>query len=107
MRDEPENSSTPGNERSVPEAIELPGRWSVCNGRETRTSRSAATNAVSRESQVHANGLESWKRIFLNHGRVDFRVAVSMNRLVAAASFRNRSVFGESCRKLDDIVTKA
>ena len=47
--------------------MELPERWSVQRKTELvlRVLRGEALDAVSRESQVLAHELESWKRIFL------------------------------------------
>ncbi len=49
------------------EVVELPERWSVQRKTELvlRVLRGEALDAVSRESQVLAHELESWKRIFL------------------------------------------
>lgn len=56
--------SSPSNE------IELPERWSIQRKAELvlRLLRGEALDAVSRESQVPAHELESWKRIFLEQG---------------------------------------
>jgi len=50
--------------------VELPERWSVQRKAELvlRLLRGEALDAVSRESQVPAHELESWKRIFLEQG---------------------------------------
>jgi len=52
------------------ESAELPERWSVQRKTEVvvRLLRGEALDAVSRESQVPAHELESWKRVFLNTG---------------------------------------
>jgi hypothetical protein len=68
MRDKRRKSTTPpGSEAPVVEVPELPERWSA--GRKTdlvlRLLRGEALDAVSRESQVPAHELESWKRVFL------------------------------------------
>jgi transposase len=49
---------------------ELPERWSVQRKTEMvlRLLRGEPLDAVSRESQVPANELETWKRVFLEHG---------------------------------------
>jgi transposase len=49
---------------------ELPERWSVQRKTELvlRLFRGEALDAVSRESQVPAHELESWKRVFLETG---------------------------------------
>ena len=51
-------------------ADELPERWSVQRKTELvlRLLRGEALDAVSRESQVPAHELESWKRVFLETG---------------------------------------
>src|SRR2546425_4585249 len=64
-------TTTPGSEPpTAPEAIELPERWSVQRKTELvlRLLRGEPLDAVSRESQVPANELETWKRVFLEHG---------------------------------------
>ena len=60
----PPEPSSPANE------AELPERWSVQRKSELvlRLLRGEALDAVSRESQVPAHELESWKRIFLEQG---------------------------------------
>src|SRR5216684_7527817 len=51
-------------------ADELPERWSVQRKTELvlRLLRGEVLDAVSRESQVPAHELESWKRVFLEQG---------------------------------------
>src|SRR5712692_11388322 len=71
MRDKRRKSTTPpGSEAAAVELPELPERWSA--GRKTdlvlRLLRGEALDAVSRESQVPAHELESWKRGFLEAG---------------------------------------
>ena len=63
-------STTPGSELPAAEGPELPERWSVQRKTELvlRLLRGEALDAVSRESQVPAHELESWKRIFLEQG---------------------------------------
>jgi hypothetical protein len=59
------------SEEAVPrEGAELPERWSVQRKTELvlRLLRGAALDAVSRESQIPAHELESWKRVFLDMG---------------------------------------
>jgi transposase len=70
MADKRRKSTTPGSELPAPEAIELPERWSVQRKTELvlRVLRGESLDAVSRESQVPANELETWKRVFLEHG---------------------------------------
>jgi hypothetical protein len=55
---------------SSPIADELPERWSAQRKMELvlRLLRGEALGAVSRESQVPAHELESWKRVFLEAG---------------------------------------
>jgi len=50
--------------------VELPERWSVQRKMELvlRLLRGEALDAVSRESQIPAHELESWKRVFLDTG---------------------------------------
>jgi transposase len=63
-------TTTPGSEPPPAEGSELPERWSVQRKTELvlRLLRGEALDAVSRESQVLAHELESWKRIFLEQG---------------------------------------
>ena len=51
-------------------ALELPERWSVQRKTELvlRLLRGEPFDAVSRESRVPANELETWKRVFFEHG---------------------------------------
>src|SRR5678816_2205431 len=69
-------TTTPGREPAPTEAVELPERWSA--GRKTdlvlRLLRGEALDAVSRESQVPAHELESWKRVFLEQGTRGLRI---------------------------------
>ena len=60
----------PAEERVVSEGAELPERWSVQRKMELvlRLLRGEALDAVSRESQIPAHELESWKRVFLDTG---------------------------------------
>jgi hypothetical protein len=62
--------ATPSEPSSPPNEVELPERWSVQRKSELvlRLLRGEALDAVSRESQVPAHELESWKRIFLEQG---------------------------------------
>ena len=57
-------------EPAVSEGAELPERWSVQRKMELvlRLLRGEALDAVSRESQIPAHELESWKRVFLDTG---------------------------------------
>ena len=77
MRDKRRKSTTPpGSEAPVVEVPELPERWSA--GRKTdlvlRLLRGEVLDAVSRESQVPAHELESWKRVFLEQGSRGLRI---------------------------------
>jgi hypothetical protein len=60
----------PAEEPGISEGVELPERWSVQRKTELvlRLLRGEALDAVSRESQVPAHELESWKRVFLETG---------------------------------------
>src|SRR5690349_4185080 len=62
--------ATPSESSSASTELELPERWSVQRKAELvlRVLRGEALDAVSRESQVPAHELESWKRIFLEQG---------------------------------------
>src|SRR5215813_4671164 len=62
--------AAPSEPSSPPNEVELPERWSVQRKSELvlRLLRGEALDAVSRESQVPAHELESWKRIFLEQG---------------------------------------
>jgi transposase len=55
---------------AMPTEGELPERWSAQRKTELvlRLLRGEALDAVSRESQVPAHELESWKRVFLESG---------------------------------------
>ena len=76
MRDKRRKSTPPGSEPPAVAAAELPERWSA--GRKTelvlRLLRGEAVDAVSRESQVPAHELESWKRVFLEQGTRGLRI---------------------------------
>src|SRR5215469_14808751 len=63
--------SSPSNE------VELPERWSIQRKAELvlRLLRGEGLDAVSRESQVPAHELESWKRIFLEQGSRELTLA--------------------------------
>jgi len=71
MGRKPRKPATPSEPSSPLNEIELPERWSVQRKAELvlRLLRGEALDAVSRESQVPAHELESWKRIFLEQGR--------------------------------------
>ena len=70
MGTKPRKPATPPEPSSTPNEPELPERWSVQRKSELvlRLLRGDALDAVSRESQVPAHELESWKRIFLEQG---------------------------------------
>jgi hypothetical protein len=70
MGTKPRKPATPPEPSSPPTEVELPERWSVQRKSELvlRLLRGEALDAVSRESQVPAHELESWKRIFLEQG---------------------------------------
>jgi len=57
-------------ESGMNEGAELPERWSVQGKTELvlRLLRGEALDTVSRESQIPAHELESWKRVFLDTG---------------------------------------
>jgi hypothetical protein len=62
--------AAPAAEPVVSAGVKLPGRWSVQRKMELvlRLLRGEALDAVSRESQIPAHELESWKRVFLDTG---------------------------------------
>jgi hypothetical protein len=62
--------AAPAAEPVVSAGVELPERWSVQRKMELvlRLLRGEALDAVSRESQIPAHELESWKRVFLDTG---------------------------------------
>jgi hypothetical protein len=66
----PRKPATPPEPSSTASETELPERWSVQRKSELvlRLLRGDTLDAVSRESQVPAHELESWKRIFLEQG---------------------------------------
>jgi transposase len=70
MGTKPRKPATPPEPSSSSSETELPERWSVQRKSELvlRLLRGEALDAVSRESQVPAHELESWKRIFLEQG---------------------------------------
>src|SRR5712664_2292112 len=71
MRDKRRKATTPpGSDPPAAEQNELPERWSASRKTELvlRLLRGEALDAVSRESQVPAHELESWKRVFLEQG---------------------------------------
>src|SRR5215472_18096436 len=65
----------PSEPSSPPNEVELLERWSVQRKAELvlRLLRGEALDGVSRESQVPAHELESWKRIFLEQGTRGFK----------------------------------
>jgi transposase len=70
MGTKPRKPGPPPEPSSPPNETELPERWSVQRKSELvlRLLRGEVLDAVSRESQVPAHELESWKRIFLEQG---------------------------------------
>ncbi len=76
MRDKKRKSAAPGSEPAVMDSPELPERWSAARKTELvlRLLRGEALDAVSRESQVPAHELESWKRVFLEQGTRGLRI---------------------------------
>ena len=71
MGTKPKKPAAPPPElSSTPTETELAERWSVQRKAELvlRLLRGEALDAVSRESQLPAHELESWKRIFLEQG---------------------------------------
>jgi len=70
MGTKPRKPATPPEPSRPLNEVELPERWSVQRKAELvlRLLRGEALDAVSRESQVPAHELESWKRIFLEQG---------------------------------------
>ncbi|SRR6266545_669450 len=60
----------PAEEPGASEGVELPERWSVQRKTEVvlRLLRGEPLDAVSRDSQIPAHELESWKRVFLETG---------------------------------------
>ena len=63
-------TATPPGESAASEGPEIPERWSMPRKTELvlRLLRGEALDAVSRESQIPAHELESWKRVFLDSG---------------------------------------
>jgi len=70
MGTKPRKPASAPEPSSAPNDTELPERWSVQRKSELvlRLLRGEALDAVSRESQVPAHELESWKRSFLEQG---------------------------------------
>jgi hypothetical protein len=63
-------TTAPAEEPVASGGVELPERWSVQRKTEVvlRLLRGEPLDAVSRESQIPAHDLESWKRVFLETG---------------------------------------
>src|SRR5258705_5106659 len=63
-------TTAPAEEPVASEGVELPERWSVQRKTELvlRLLRGEPLDAVSRDSQIPAHELESWKRVFLETG---------------------------------------
>jgi transposase len=72
----PKRKPTPGSEPPASDGAELPERWSAPRKTELvlRLMRGETLDAVSRESQVPAHELESWKRVFLEQGTRGLRI---------------------------------
>ena len=70
MRDKQRPAAALGNDAPASDAVELPERWSAQRKADLvlRLLRGEALDAVSRDSQVPAHELESWKRVFLEQG---------------------------------------
>jgi transposase len=70
MGTKPRKPAAPPEPASTSSETELPDRWSVQRKSELvlRLLRGETLDAVSRESQVPAHELESWKRVFLEQG---------------------------------------
>ena len=70
MGTKPRKPATPPEPSRTPSEPELPERWSVQRKAELvlRLLRGETLDVVSRESQVPAHELESWKRSFLEQG---------------------------------------
>ena len=70
MRNKRQKATTSAPDPAPTETGELPDRWSAQRKTELvlRLLRGEALDAVSRESQVPAHELESWKRAFLESG---------------------------------------
>jgi transposase len=76
MRDKRRKATTPTSEPPAAESTELRERWSAARKTELvlRLLRGEALDAISRESQVPAHELESWKRVFLEQGTRGLRI---------------------------------
>jgi hypothetical protein len=63
-------TTAPAEESVASEGVELPERWSVQRKTEVvlRLFRGEPLDAVSRDTQIPAHELESWKRVFLDTG---------------------------------------
>src|SRR5215468_7761885 len=70
MGTKPRKPARPPEPSSPPNELELPERWSVQRKTELvlRLLRGEPLDVVSRESQVPAHELETWKRVFLEQG---------------------------------------
>jgi hypothetical protein len=69
-------ATTPSSEPPAAEPVDLPERWSAQRKTELvlRLLRGEPLDAVSRESQVPAHELETWKRVFLEQGMRGLRI---------------------------------
>jgi hypothetical protein len=90
----------PAGEPMASEGVELPERWSVQRKTELvlRLLRGEALDAVSRESQVPAHELESWRRVFLDTGTRDLKTR-------AEPEERDPAVFPAARRPVDPVGT--
>jgi transposase len=63
-------ATAPAEEPGASAGVELPERWSVQRKMDLvlRLLRGEALDALSRECQIPAHELESWKRVFLDTG---------------------------------------
>jgi hypothetical protein len=91
---------TPGSEPPAADAPELPERWSAPRKTELvlRLLRGEALDAVSRESQVPAHELETWKRVLPGAGHA--RLADSRRTRGTRAELA-RAQIGEPMMRLE------
>ena len=76
MGTKPRKTTGPGSDPPAAEPPDLSERWSAQRKTELvlRLLRGEPLEAVSRESQVPAHELETWKRIFLEQGTRGLRI---------------------------------
>jgi transposase len=96
----PKRKPTPCSEPPAADAPELPERWSAPRKTELvlRLLRGEALDAVSRESQVPAHELETWKRVFPGAGHA--RLADSRRTRGTRAELA-RAKIGEPMMRLE------